>query len=96
MQREAGAVDARCLVEVVVHRHLGEVRGRHFGVEQFVPLHQEHARLARHPHRRMVIDHVVPAVMRQQPVNRGEVDARLPLLRRHACGHFARLRDSGR
>ena len=83
VQREARPVDARLLVEVVVHVDLAQVRRRHLGPQQLVLLHQELARLARHPHRAVVVDHVVPAVVRAQPIDGGEIDARLPFGVRH-------------
>ena len=81
VQRESGPVDAGFLVEVLVHRDLHEIGRGDLGVEQIVLLHQKFARLARHPHGGMVVDDVVPTVMRGQPVDGGEIDARLPFCR---------------
>ena len=43
-------------------------------------LHQELSILAWNTHGAMVVDDVVPAVMGDQAIDRGEIDARLPLL----------------
>ena len=87
VERKARPVDAGGLVEVVVHVDLDQVGGGDLGPQQLVLLHQELARLARHPHGAVVVDDVVPAVMGDQPVGRGQIDARLPLVGRHACGY---------
>src|SRR5207253_6175589 len=50
--------------------------------EQLMPLHQEFAVIGWHAHGAVVEDHVVPAVMRNEPIASGEIDACLPLLRR--------------
>ena len=42
-------------------------------------LHQELGVLAGHAHGAVIVDHVVPAVVRAQAVDRGEIDARLAL-----------------
>jgi hypothetical protein len=81
MQREARPVDAGLFVQVLVHVHLHQIGRGHLGVEQLVPLHEEVTRLARHPHGGVVVDHVVPAVMGEQPIDGGEIDARLPFRR---------------
>jgi len=80
MQREAGPVDAGLLVEVVIHVDLHEIRRRDLGPQQLVALHEEFARLARHPHGAVVVDHVVPAVIRHQAIDRREIEARLPFV----------------
>src|SRR5215470_7801694 len=85
VQGEARTVDAGLLVEVLVHADLDQVRRRDLGVEQLVPLYQEHPVFARHAHRRMIVDDVAPAVVRDQAIDRGEIDPRLPFLRRDAA-----------
>lgn len=84
MQREARPVDAGFLVQVLVHVDLHQVGGGHLGVEQVVLLHEKHARLARHPHRGVVVDDVVPTVMRDQAIDGGEIDAGLPFALRNS------------
>ncbi len=86
MQGEARPVDACTLVEVGVHVDLDQVRGRDLGPEELVLLHQELARLAGHAHGAVIVDHVVPAVMRNQTVDGRQIDPRLPLGRRHRDG----------
>src|SRR5262249_50871574 len=66
------------------HADLDEVGRRDLGVEKLVPLDEEHAVLARDPHGAVIVDDVVPAVMRDQPVGGDEVGARLPFVRAHA------------
>ena len=83
MQREAWPVDAGFLVQVLVHRDLHQIGRGHLGVEQVVLFHQEFSRLARHAHGGMVVDHIIPAVMRSQAINGGEIDACLPFRRRN-------------
>ena len=56
-----------------------------------MPLDQKFALLVGHPHGGMIVDDVTPAVVRDQPISRGEVNAGLPLGRRNF-----RLRDSGK
>src|SRR5262245_47234715 len=56
-----------------------------------MPLNQKFALLARNPHGGMIIDDVAPAIVCDQPISRGEIDAGLPLGRRNF-----RLRDSGK
>src|SRR5712692_3164017 len=56
-------------------------------------LHQEFVWLAGHAHGAVVVNQVVPAIVRAQPVNCGEIDAGLPLLRRDPGG--PRGRDLG-
>ncbi len=89
VQGKARTVDAGQLVEVVVHVDLDEVRGRYLGPQQVVPLHEKFAVLAGHAHRTMIVDDVVPAVMRDQAVDRGKVDTGMPFRRRHAGSRFA-------
>ena len=48
-----------------------------------MPLDQKFALLARHPHGGMIVDDVGPAVVSDQPISRGEVNAGLPLGRRN-------------
>ena len=85
------------LVEIVVHVDLDQVRGGDLGPQELMPLHQELAVLARHAHGAMVVDDVVPAVMGDEPVDGGEVDARLPFRRRHGCAdRFARWHGCSR
>ena len=91
VQREAGPIDARGLVEVVIHADLDEIGWRHLGIEEFMSLDQKVALLARHPHGGVIVDDVAPAVVCDQPIGRGEVNAGLPLGRR-----YFRLRDSGK
>ena len=40
-------------------------------------------RLARHPHGAVIVDDVVPAIVRAQPIDGGEIDPRLPFLGRN-------------
>ena len=56
-----------------------------------MPFDQKFALLTWNPHGRMIVDDVAPAVVRGQPISRGEIDAGLPLGRRNF-----RLRDSGK
>src|SRR5262249_56286970 len=56
-----------------------------------MPLNQKFALLARNPHGGMIIEDVAPAIVCDQPISRGEIDAGLPLARRNF-----RLRDSGK
>src|SRR5262249_46465680 len=56
-----------------------QVRRGHLSVEQLVALDQEVARVGGASHRRMVEDHVAPAVMCKQPVDGGEIDTGLPV-----------------
>ncbi len=79
VQREAGAVDAGTLVQVIVHADLDQVRRCHFRIERLVALDQEVPRVGGTAHGRMVEDHVAPAMMRQQAIHGGEIDAGLPV-----------------
>jgi hypothetical protein len=45
--------------------------------------HQEFARLAWNAHGRVVVDDVIPTVVRGQPVDGSEIDPRLPFRRRN-------------
>ena len=79
MEGEAGAVDARAFVEVGVHADLDQIRGGDLGIQQFVALDQKVARIGRASHRRMVEDHISPAVMSEQAIYCGKIHARLPV-----------------
>jgi hypothetical protein len=80
VQGEAGTVDARTLVEVVVHADLDEVGCGDLGVEQLVALDQEVPGIRRAAHGGVVEDNVAPAVTVEQPVDRGQIDARLAVV----------------
>ena len=58
-------------------------------------LDEEFALLAGHAHGRVIVDDVAPAVMGDQPVGGGEVDAGLPFRRRDVCLGDGRDLDVG-
>src|SRR5262249_6522197 len=78
VQREARAVDAGPLVEVLVHAHLDEVRRRDLRPQQLVPLHQELSIFPGNAHGAVIVNVVIPAMVRDQAIDRGEIDAGLP------------------
>ena len=80
-----GRLTPAAFVEIVVHAHLDEVRRRHFGIEELVPLDEELTVFAGHAHGGMIVDDIVPAVMRDQPIDGGEVNACLPFCGRDVC-----------
>ena len=86
VQGEARPVDAGALIEVVVHVDLAQVRRGDLGPQQLVLLHQELARLAGHPHRAVIVDEVIPAVVRAEAIHGGEIGAGLPFLGRDTGG----------
>jgi hypothetical protein len=47
------------------------------GVQQLVTLDQEPARIGGAAHRRVVEDHIAPAMLREQPIYCGEIDTGL-------------------
>ena len=85
MQREARTVDACGLVEIVVHVDLDQIGGSHLGPQQLVPLHEKLLILAGHAHGAMIVDDIVPAVVRHEAIDRREVDARLPFRGGNVC-----------
>ena len=78
VQREARTVHAGALVEVLIHVDLDQVGGRDLRPQQLVPLHQKLSILAWSPHGAVVVNDVIPAMVRDQAIDRSEVDARLP------------------
>jgi hypothetical protein len=60
-----------------------EVRRGHLGVEEVVLFHQEFARLAGNAHGRMVVDDIIPTVLRSEPINGSKIDPRFPFRRRN-------------
>ena len=79
---EAGAVHlvGRLVEDVAVDVDLDQARGGDLLVEEAVRVDQELVLGARHAQRDVVVDQVRPAVMGDQPVGGGELDARLPFL----------------
>jgi hypothetical protein len=81
VQRKARAVDASPLVEVLIHIHLDKIGGRDLRPQQLVPLHQEFSVFVWNAHGAVVVNDIIPAMVRDQTIDRGKVDARLPFRR---------------
>ncbi len=86
VQRKARAVDASPLVEVLIHIHLDKIGGRDLRPQQLVLLHQEFPVFAWNAHGAVVVNDIVPAMVRDEAIDRRELDAALPFRRRHRLG----------
>src|SRR5215470_5871702 len=82
VDHEAGVVHlvGRVVEDFSVAVDLDQVRCSDLFVQQSVRIDEKLILRARHAYRDVVVDHVRPAVMRDQPISGGELDARLPLL----------------
>ena len=83
VQREARAIDAGPLVEVLVHADLDQVRSRDLRPQQLVLLHQELSIFSRNAHGAVVVNVVIPTMVGDKPIDRGEIDANLPFRGRY-------------
>ena len=90
MDGEAGRVDAVVALGelVAVEIDLDQARGGDLVEHQAVGIDQEMMLRSRHPRGDVGVDQIVPAIMRDQPVAGGEIDALVPLGLRHVRGHF--------
>src|ERR1700677_1600358 len=79
VQSKPGTIDARALIQVVVHADLDEVGSGYLGVQQFVALDEKVPRVGRHAHRGMIENDVAPAMAGQQAIDGGQIDAGLPV-----------------
>src|SRR5262245_30687552 len=90
VQRKARTVDAGALVQVLVHVNLDEIRGGYLRPQYLVLLHQEFSVFPRNAHGAVVVNDIIPAMVRDQTIDGGEVDAALPF-RRGDRGRWAGL-----
>src|SRR5262245_3890148 len=91
MQCESRTVDARLLVEVVVNVDLHEIGRCHLGPQQLMTFHQKLADFAWNAHCAVVIDQIIPTVMRAEAIDCSEVNTCLTFLVRDlgkVCGRF--------
>ena len=90
MDGEAGRVDAVVALGelVAVEIDLDQARGRDLVEHQAVGIDQEMMFRSRHARGDVGVDQIVPAIMRDQPVAGGEIDALGPLGLGHVRGHF--------
>jgi hypothetical protein len=86
---EAGGVghEWRVADRIAVEADLDQARRGHFLEHQLIGVEQEMVLGPRHSRREMGEDEIVPAVMRDEPVGGGEVDADPPFLGAHLVLH---------
>src|SRR5262249_20415602 len=70
--------------DLAVHVDLDQARRRDLLVQQSVRVDEELVLGTRNPQRNMVVHEVRPAMLGDQPVGGGQLDAGLPLLLAHA------------
>jgi len=79
---KTGAVHliGRLVQNVAVDVGLDQVRGGDLLVEKAIGVDQELILRARHAQRDVIVDQMRPAIVRDQPIGGGKIDARLPFL----------------
>src|SRR5262249_60899446 len=75
---EPWAIAAAPLAAVLLHAALPEVRRGAPGPQNLVPLHQDLSTPPGNAHGAVVENAITPAMVRAQPIDRGEIDASLP------------------
>src|SRR6202163_4555204 len=97
VDREAGRIDEvrRRFDDVAVEIDLDQIRGADLGEQQPVRIDQEVVVGAGDARRDVGEDEVVPAVVRDEAVRGGEVDAGLPLFVRDAGANGRQVYEGG-